>query len=85
VHYCVPNTPASVPRTATVGWTNVTLPFLREATELGMEQVLRTNIGLSKGVCTFQGRCTNRAAAKAFNLTIEDIQPLLNSSFTMSR
>ena len=85
VHYCVPNTPASVPRTATVGWTNVILPFLREATELGMEQVLRTNIGLSKGVCTFQGRCTNRAAAKAFNLAIEDIQPLLNSSFTMSR
>jgi alanine dehydrogenase len=85
VHYCVPNTPASVPRTATVGWTNVTLPFLREATELGMEQVLRTNIGLSKGVCTFQGRCTNRSAAKAFNLTIEDIQPLLNSSFTTTR
>jgi alanine dehydrogenase len=86
VHYCVPNTPASVPRTATVGWTNVILPFLREATELGMEQVLRTNIGLSKGVCTFQGRCTNRAAAKAFNLKIEDIQPLLNSSsFTTTR
>jgi alanine dehydrogenase len=85
VHYCVPNTPASVPRTATVGWTNVTLPFLREATELGMEQVLRTNIGLSKGVCTFQGCCTNRAAAKAFNLKIEDIQPLLNSSLTTTR
>jgi alanine dehydrogenase len=85
VHYCVPNTPASVPRTATVGWTNVLLPFLREATELGMEQVLRTNIGLSKGVCTFQGRCTNRAAAKAFNLKIEDIQQLLHSSLTTTQ
>jgi alanine dehydrogenase len=79
VHYCVPNTPASVPRTATVGWTNVLLPFLREATELGIEQVLRADIGLSKGVCTFRGCCTNKAAAKAFDIEMNDIQTLLNS------
>ena len=79
VHYCVPNTPASVPRTATVGWTNVLLPFLREATELGMEQVLRADVGLSKGVCTFRGCCTNKAAAKAFDIEMNDIQILLNS------
>jgi alanine dehydrogenase len=79
VHYCVPNTPASVPRTATVGWTNVLLPFLREATELGMEQVLRADVGLSKGVCTFLGCCTNIAAAKAFDIKVNDIQTLLNS------
>lgn len=79
VHYCVPNIPASVPRTATVGWTNVLLPFLREATELGIEQVLRSDLGLSKGVCTFKGSCTNRAAGKAFDLNVEDIQQLLHS------
>jgi alanine dehydrogenase len=80
VHYCVPNTPASVPRTATVGWTNVLLPFLREATELGIEKVLQTDIGLSKGVCTYQGHCTNQGAAKAFNLKAADVQKLLHSS-----
>jgi alanine dehydrogenase len=80
VHYCVPNTPASVPRTATVGWTNVLLPFLREATEMGMEKVLQADIGLSKGVCTFQGHCTNNSAAKAFDLKAADVQQLLHSS-----
>jgi alanine dehydrogenase len=85
VHYCVPNTPASVPRTATVGWTNVLLPFLREATELGIEKVLRADIGLSKGVCTFHGQCTNYAAAKAFDLKVIDIQQLLKSSSTTNR
>ena len=79
VHYCVPNTPASVPRTATVGWTNVLLPFLREATELGIEQVLRADVGLSKGVCTFKGFCTNKAAAKAFDIKADDIQTLLRN------
>jgi len=85
VHYCVPNTPALVPRTATVGWTNVLLPFLREATELGMERVLRADIGLSRGVCTFRGCCTNNASAKAFDLKAEDIQTLLNSSVNKAR
>jgi alanine dehydrogenase len=85
VHYCVPNTPASVPRTATVGWTNVLLPFLREATELGMEQVLCTNVGLSKGVCTFRGCCTNNAAAKTFDMKADDIQTLLNSPTNKAR
>lgn len=79
VHYCVPNTPASVPRTATVGWTNVLLPYLREATELGIEKVLRADRGLSKGVCTYRGLCTNQAAAKAFDLKAEDVQQLLHS------
>jgi alanine dehydrogenase len=80
VHYCVPNTPASVPRTATVGWTNVLIPYLREATELGLEQVLRADVGLSKGVCTYQGYCTNKAAAKAFDIGVSDIQTLLSSA-----
>jgi alanine dehydrogenase len=77
VHYCVPNIPASVPRTATVGWTNVTLPFLRQAVELGMEQVLHANVGLSRGVCTFRGKCTNNAVAKAFDVPFYDIRAML--------
>jgi alanine dehydrogenase len=85
VHYCVPNTPASVPRTATVGWTNVLLPFLREATELGMEKVLQADIGLSRGVCTYRGKCTNMAAGRAFDLKVEDIQQLLHSTIKTSQ
>ena len=80
VHYCVPNMPASVPRTATVGWTNVLLPFLREAFELGMDEVLRMDVGLAKGVCTYHGYCTNKAAAKVFDLKQTEIGTLLNAS-----
>jgi alanine dehydrogenase len=80
IHYCVPNIPASVPRTATVGWTNVLLPFLREATELGIDEVLRSDRGLAKGVCTYKGHCTNKAAAKAFGLELASVQQLLGST-----
>lgn len=77
VHYCVPNMPAAVPRTATVGWTNVLLPFLREASELGIHEVLKADRGLARGVCTYKGYCTNRAAARAFQLPYTEIETLL--------
>lgn len=80
IHYCVPNIPASVPRTATVGWNNVLLPFLREASELGMDGVLNSDNGLARGVCTYRGHCTNKAASKAFNIELTSIQQLLASN-----
>lgn len=77
VHYCVPNMPAAVPRTSTVGWTNVLLPYLSEAFELGIERVLAQDRGLANGVCTYKGYCTNRAAARAFDIEYTDIANLL--------
>ncbi|HOV99534.1 MAG TPA: alanine dehydrogenase [Bacteroidota bacterium] len=77
IHYCVPNMPAAVPRTATVGWTNVLLPFLREATELGIDGVLRSDVGLAHGVCTYKGHCTNSIASRVFDIDYTDIALLL--------
>ena len=54
-------------------------------TELGMEQVLRADVGFSKGVCTFRGCCTNNAAANAFNIKADDIQTLLSSPTNKAR
>ncbi|MFZ1978187.1 MAG: alanine dehydrogenase, partial [Bacteroidota bacterium] len=77
VHYCVPNMAASVPRTATVGWSNVLLPLLHEASDLGMDEMLRTDAGLAKGVCTYKGSCTNKTAAKIFEIPFVDLNTLL--------
>jgi alanine dehydrogenase len=80
VHYCVPNMAASVPRTATVGWSNVLLPLLHEASDLGMDEVLRIDAGLAKGVCTYNGFCTNKTAAKIFEMPFADLNTLLTNS-----
>jgi alanine dehydrogenase len=77
VHYCVPNIPATVARTATMGLTNALLPYLHEITDLGIEQALRNDPGFSKGICTYNGYCTNKAIAKIFNLKARDINLLL--------
>lgn len=78
VHYCVPNMTAAIPRTATAGLTNAILPFLHEIAELGLAEALRRNPGLSKGVCTYNGNCTNYAAGRAFDLPVKSIDILIS-------
>ncbi len=77
IHYCVPNIPAAVARTASVGLSNTLLPFLHEIGSQGAPAAFKADIGLARGVCTFGGRCTNRAAGRVFGVETTDLQPLL--------
>jgi alanine dehydrogenase len=79
IHYCVPNIPANVARTATYGLTNAFLPYLLEIAQKGFDRAIRENEGLARGVCTYNGVCTNDAIARRFELQSRDIQSLLKS------
>ena len=77
IHYCVPNIPASVARTATNGLTNALLPYVLEIADHGLETALHRNRGLRQGVCTYDGSCTNSSIAKLFGLEVHKISDLL--------
>lgn len=79
VHYCVPNMTAAIPRTATAGLTNAILPYLHSIGEHGIVAALQGDQGLARGVCTFNGMCTNRAVARAFDLSAENIESMLTT------
>jgi alanine dehydrogenase len=79
VHYCVPNMPSSVARTATIALTNALLPYIREVAEFGIEKAIAQDPGLAKGVCIFGGKCTSSPIARVFNLASEDIAGVLMS------
>jgi alanine dehydrogenase len=77
LHYAVANIPGIVPHTSTLALTNATLPFIVQLVEEGLEQALRNNSGLRKGLSVFKGRLTCQAVADAHGLPYE---PLLHSS-----
>jgi len=77
IHYCVPNIPASVARTATNGLTNALLPYVLEIADHGLETALHRNRGLRQGVCTYDGSCTNFSIARLFGLEVRKISDLL--------
>jgi alanine dehydrogenase len=68
VHYCVPNMPGAVPRTATQALCNATLPYVLALANDGVDAV-RTNAALALGVNTLNGGVTNEALADALGLS----------------
>jgi alanine dehydrogenase len=68
VHYCVGNMPGAVPRTSTYALTNVTLPYVAEIAELGIEEAIRRDAALARGVNVFGGEITNPGVAQAHDL-----------------
>ncbi len=68
IHYCVPNMPALVSKTASYGLNNASLSYIQNIADNGLANALSGDDGLSKGVCTYLGYCSNEAIANIFNL-----------------
>ncbi len=69
IHYAVPNMPALVGRTSTLGLTQATEPYVAMLVERGVERALGEHPGLAQGVNTRGGRITNPAVAAALGFT----------------
>ncbi len=68
IHYCVPNMPALVPRTASYGLNNASLKYIQNIANNGISEALINDPGLAKGVCTYNGYVSNEAISNAFDL-----------------
>jgi alanine dehydrogenase len=74
VHYCVPNIPSSVARTASIAISNVLLPLLLEMSDSGgLNNQLKEDKGLRHGVYVYNGILTNDYIGKLFDLPSKDI------------
>lgn len=71
IHYCVPNTPARVARTASYALSNAMLPYLLDLGEHGVTETLQTNADLRRGVNTFNGKLAHRGVAAALGQAVE--------------
>ncbi len=55
IHYCVPNVPAMVARTATYAFVNAAIPFISEIASSGIEAAMKNNPAIELGVNTYKG------------------------------
>jgi alanine dehydrogenase len=65
-HFCVPNMPSNVGRTATYALSNVALPYIKSIADNRLKNTLARDPGLGKGVYTTGGMVTNAAVARKF-------------------
>ena len=68
IHYGVPNIPAAVPRTATHALTNATLPYALDLADYGLDEALRRNPALRRGLNLRGGKVMHAAVAAAFGM-----------------
>jgi alanine dehydrogenase len=78
VHYCVPNVPAIVARTASIALSNILIPILIAIGEIGgIDNYIKNSKSFRKGVYLYNGILTNSTLAEKFNLPYKDIDLLL--------
>ncbi|HZG75467.1 MAG TPA: alanine dehydrogenase, partial [Paenibacillus sp.] len=49
-HFCVPNLPSAVARTASYAFTNATIPYIEQIADKGWERAARENSALRSGL-----------------------------------
>ncbi|WP_227936927.1 alanine dehydrogenase [Alkalihalobacillus deserti] len=75
VHYAVANMPGAVPRTSTIGLTNVTIPYALQIANKGVGKAVAENPALALGVNVANGAVTYNAVARDLGyelLSVED-------------
>jgi alanine dehydrogenase len=76
VHYCVPNMPSAVARTATLALTQATLPLALQISGLGLRRAVSDNPHLAAGVQTCNGRVTHAELARDLGMDYTPPQAL---------
>ena len=56
IHYCVPNMPSVVARTATHAFVNAAMPYILEMANHGMDAAIEADPSLEKGINTHNGK-----------------------------
>lgn len=78
IHYCVPNIPSRVSRTASIALSNVFSPLLIRMSEAGsLRNLLMEDLGIRKGVYLYNGLLTNASVGRNFGIPSKDIDLLM--------
>lgn len=76
VHYCVPNVPGAVPRTASQALSNAILPYVRDVADKGWVKAVRENAVLKTGLNIANGSFVHREGAACQKMEYHDLEEL---------
>lgn len=76
IHYCVANMPGAVPQTSTFALNNTTRPYAQKIADLGIQEAIRQDRALARGLNTFGGFVTYEAVARDLGY---DYVPLMDA------
>lgn len=76
-HYCVPNIPSRVSRTASHAFSNILTPILLRCGEMSnIKNLIYEDSGIRRGIYLFQGHLTNDNLSKMFDIKSSNLDLL---------
>ncbi len=81
IHYCVPNIPSRVARTASDAISNILTSLLLKAEAGGIFHLIASHAGLRNGVYTYKGCLTNTYLGERFQLKSTNLDLLITSDY----
>ncbi|MCS6929445.1 MAG: alanine dehydrogenase [Saprospiraceae bacterium] len=81
IHYCVPNIPSRVARTASEAISNILTSLLLKAETGGIHALITSDEGLRNGIYTYKGCLTNQYLGERFQIKSTDIDLLISSEY----
>ncbi|SFE15597.1 L-alanine dehydrogenase [Lentibacillus persicus] len=77
LHYAVANIPGAVPRTATIGLTNVTVPYAVQIAKKGLDKAIQDNPAIATGINVAKGNVTYEAVARDLGFNYVSVEEAL--------
>lgn len=77
IHYAVANIPGAVPRTATIALTNVTMRYIEQVANRGLEKAFLNNQALMRGINVYKGLVTNEGVSKALDMKFTNMYDII--------
>ncbi len=78
IHYCIPNIPSRLARTASIALSNVFAPLIINLGEYGdIKNLLKDDVGIRHGVYVYKGILTNLFIGNTLGIPSKDIELLM--------
>lgn len=77
IHYCIPNMPSALPRTASEALSQSALPYIKKIADVGFEESITYDTTLKKGLTLYHGKVVNKSIAESLGYEFYDILELL--------
>ena len=80
IHYCVPNIPSRISRTASYALSNIFTPLLMDIADYPkLDEYIKTHRGLRKGVYIYYGQLTSSVLGDKFGMKSKELDLLLGT------
>ena len=79
IHFCVPNMPSNISRTATYALSNSILPYVYLIAEVGFEKAIQSDYGLAKGLYSYQGELLKQVIANKLGIKAKSLKNILRT------